>query len=171
MAMLAGGQPTKVQGEARRQYFHDPAALRPEGLLPAAYAAVRNGQGQVLLVRRTDDGFWELPGGRVDIGESASQAAIREVAEEAGVAIEVTGVIGVYSDPGHVLAYPHGEVRQQLAVCFHALAVNDDARPDLTETSAAGWFYPDGTHRLGMHPTMRQRVDHALNEPERVHFD
>jgi len=171
MAILAGGHQGNVQGGARRQYFHDPAAPTPEGLLPAAYAAVRNLNGQVLLVRRTDDGYWELPGGRVDVGESASQAAVREVDEETGVAIEVTGVIGVYSDPGHVLAYPQGMVRQQLAVCFHASAVNGDVRPDLSETSEAGWFDPDQTLGLGMHPTMRQRLDDALNEPDRVHFD
>jgi len=156
---------------ARRQYFHDPAALTPDGLLPAAYAAVRNSAGQVLLVRRADDGNWELPGGRVDVGESASQAVIREVAEEADVAIKVSGVVGVYSDPGHVLAYPAGEVRQQVAVCFHAWAVDGEAHADEYETSAAAWFDPNEVGSLPMHPTMRQRLEHALTEPDQVHFD
>ena len=40
-------------------------------LLPAAFAAVRNDAGQVLLVRRIDDGNWELPGGRIEVGETA----------------------------------------------------------------------------------------------------
>jgi mutator protein MutT len=155
----------------RRQFFHDPAAPTAEGLLPVAYAAVRNSEGQVLLVRRADDGNWELPGGRVDIGESASDAVVREVAEEAGVVIKVTGVFGVYSDPGHVLAYPRGEVRQQFAVCFHAWAVERDVRPDLHETTAAEWFQPDEALRLAMHPTMHLRLSHALTEPERVYFD
>jgi len=140
-------------------------------LLPVAYAAVRNGEGQVLLVRRVDDGNWELPGGQVDIGESASETVVREVAEEAGLAIKVTGVLGVYSDPGHVLAYPSGEIRQQFAVCFHAWAADRDIHPDLLETSAAGWFDPREARRLAMHPTMRLRLDHALTEPERVHYD
>jgi 8-oxo-dGTP pyrophosphatase MutT (NUDIX family) len=153
------------------QFFHDPAAPTPEGLLPAAYAAVRNGLGQVLLVRRADDGNWELPGGRVEVGETASETVVREVAEEAGVVIKVTGVLGVYSDPGHVLAYPNGEVRQQFAICFHAWAVDGDVHPDLFETSAAGWFHLDETRRLAMHPTMRQRLDHALTDPEHVYFD
>jgi ADP-ribose pyrophosphatase YjhB (NUDIX family) len=158
-------------GQGRRQFFHDPAAPAPEGLLPTAYAAVRNSEGRVLLVRRADDGNWELPGGRVDIGESASEAVAREVAEEAGVAIRVTGVVGVYSDPGHVLAYPHGEVRQQFAVCFHAWAAGSDVHPDLLETSAAGWFDPGEVSQLAMHPTTRQRLDHALTAPDHVHFD
>jgi len=46
-----------------------------------------------------------------------------------------------------------------------------DARPDRTETSAADWFQPDHAHELPMHPTMRPRVDHALNHPQQVHFD
>jgi len=169
--MTAGLRSEIGRPGTRRQYFHDPAAPAPDGLLPAAYAAVRNVEGQVLLVRRTDDGNWELPGGRVDVGESASQAVIREVAEEADVAIKVSGVVGVYSDPGHVLAYPAGEVRQQVAVCFHAWAVDGEAHADDYETSAAAWFDPSEVGGLPMHPTMRQRLEHALTEPDQVHFD
>ncbi|HKE70031.1 MAG TPA: NUDIX domain-containing protein [Nocardioidaceae bacterium] len=169
--MTAGLRSEIGRPGTRRQYFHDPAAPAPDGLLPAAYAAVRNVEGQVLLVRRTDDGNWELPGGRVDVGESASQAVIREVAEEADITIKVTGVSGVYSDPGHVLAYPQGEVRQQVAVCFHAWAVDCDAHADDCETSAAGWFDPSDVVVLAMHPTMRQRLEHALTAPDRAHFD
>ena len=169
--MTADLRPEIGHLRARRQYFHDPAAPAPDGLLPAAYAAVRNSEGQVLLVRRADDGNWELPGGRVDVGESASQAVIREVAEEADVAIKVSGVVGVYSDPGHVLAYPAGEVRQQVAVCFHAWAVDGEAHADEYETSAAAWFDPSEVAGLPMHPTMRQRLEHALTEPDQVHFD
>jgi ADP-ribose pyrophosphatase YjhB (NUDIX family) len=89
----------------RMEYYHDVAAPQARELLPAAFAIVRNGLGHVLLVRRADDGYWELPGGRVEVGESASAAVVREVAEEAGLTIKVTGLAGVYSDPGHVLAY------------------------------------------------------------------
>jgi ADP-ribose pyrophosphatase YjhB (NUDIX family) len=94
---------------ARMEYYHDVAAPQARELLPAAYAIVRNDLGQILLVRRADDMYWELPGGRVEVGESASTAVVREVAEEAGVTIKITGLAGVYSDPGHVLAYPGGE--------------------------------------------------------------
>jgi 8-oxo-dGTP pyrophosphatase MutT (NUDIX family) len=82
------------------EYYHDVAAPQARELLPAAFAVARNGSGRVLLVRRSDDGYWELPGGRVEVGESASAAVVREVAEETGVTIKVTGLAGVYSDPG-----------------------------------------------------------------------
>ena len=172
-AMSTGLQSDKSDRRPRRQYFHDPSAPTPNGLLPAAFAAVRNGLGQVLLVRRADDGNWELPGGRVEVGESASETVVREVAEEASVEIKLTGVLGIYSDPEHVLAYPHGDVRQQFAVCFHAWADGDvhDVHPDLNETSEAGWFDPAETRELTMHPTMRKRLDDALSDPHQVHFD
>ena len=54
-----------------REYFQDPSAPRAHDVLPAAFAAVRNSAGELLLVRRIDDDNWELPGGRIEVGESA----------------------------------------------------------------------------------------------------
>jgi hypothetical protein len=62
--------------------------------LPAAFAAVRNGAGQVLVVRRVDGGNWDLPGGQIEVGETAGQAVIREVAKEPGVRIALAGLSG-----------------------------------------------------------------------------
>lgn len=154
------------------EYFHDEDAPQPDELLPAAFAVVRNDMGWVLLVRRADDGYWELPGGKVEVGESASAAAVREVAEETGVAISVTGLAGVYSDPGHVLVYPQGKrAYQQFAVCFHAVSAAHDAQFDHHETTAAAWFDPEQATQLDMHPAMRQRLTDALTQPHRAYFD
>jgi 8-oxo-dGTP diphosphatase len=79
---------------ARTEYYHDGAAPSARELLPAAFAIVCNDRDQILLVRRVDDGYWELPGGRIEIGESASAAAVREVAEETGITITVIGLAG-----------------------------------------------------------------------------
>src|SRR3954452_5561465 len=83
------GRPSAESGQnqrvAREEYYHDPAAPRANSLAPTAFAAVRDDFGRILLVRRADTGNWELPGGRVEIGESAVVAAQREVAEESGV--------------------------------------------------------------------------------------
>ncbi|QJY49212.1 NUDIX hydrolase [Pseudonocardia broussonetiae] len=75
----------------REEYYHDPDAPTSNSLAPSAFAVVRDDAGRVLLVRRADNGHWELPGGRVDLGESAPTAAEREVAEESGVTVKVTG--------------------------------------------------------------------------------
>jgi ADP-ribose pyrophosphatase YjhB (NUDIX family) len=52
-----------------------------------ADALVQNDAGEVLLVRRADDGCWAMPGGWVDPGETPAQAAVREVAEETGMTV------------------------------------------------------------------------------------
>jgi len=158
-----------------REYYQDPSAPRPHDVLPAAFAAVRNGAGELLLVRRIDDGNWELPGGRIEVGESASATVVREVAEESGITIELTGLVGVYSDPSHVLVDPGATVHQQLALCFHAVPASaklaDQPRPDDDETDGAGWFSTSDIDDLKMHPAMRLRIDHALRESPAATFD
>jgi len=64
-----------------REYYRDANAPRAHDVLPAAFAAVRNSSGELLLVRRIDDGNWELPGGRIEVGESVSEAVVREGVE------------------------------------------------------------------------------------------
>ena len=158
-----------------REYYRDTNAPRAHDVLPAAFAAVRNVTGEVLLVRRIDDGNWELPGGRIDVGESAAQAVIREVAEESGVTIAVIGLSGVYSDPTHVLLDPDGTVHQQLALCFHAVPSTSEypqePRPDGIETQEAAWCAPAALVNLAMHPAMRMRVHDAVTAPHRPHFE
>ncbi len=154
----------------RAEYYHSLSAPEATVIQPAVFAVVRR-EDQVLLVRRRDDLLWELPGGRVDLGESVVDALVREVAEEAGVTIKVTGVAGVYSDPAHRQAYPDGHVRQVLAVCFHAWTTGEEVpRPDQVETVAAEWVTPEQVDELAMHPAMRLRLAQALAQPDLAHF-
>lgn len=173
--MSAYARGPTIKGVARLdEYYRDPHPPPVQGLLPTAFAVVRDPDGRILLVKRADDGNWELPGGRIDLGESASTAAVREVAEEAGLEIELTGLAGVYSDPDHVIVYTAEGARQQLAVCFHArprTSNNSAVRPDHDETVAAAWFDIATARTLVMHPAVRRRMDHALDRPDVPHFD
>jgi 8-oxo-dGTP pyrophosphatase MutT (NUDIX family) len=156
------------------EYYEDASAPQAHDLLPAAFAAVRNATGQVLLVRRIDDGNWELPGGRIEVGETAQQAVLREVAEESGITIEITTLSGVYSDPSHVLVDPDGSVHQQLALCFHAVPDDLDGeppRPDGVETDVAAWCDLADIAGLTMHPAVRLRLNNAVTAPHHTHYE
>ena len=139
------------------EYFHDPHPPPVNGLVVVVYAIVRDGRDRVLLVRRTDDGNWELPGGRIEVGETTSEAVRREVFEESGITIALTGVSGIYSDPAHIVVYPVEGARQQVAVCVHARPARPGElpRPDDDETTAAAWFTAAETMTL----------DHAPRRP------
>ncbi|OLT15414.1 hypothetical protein BJF78_01465 [Pseudonocardia sp. CNS-139] len=137
-------------------------------VVPVVYGVVRDDLGQVLLVRRVDSGDWEPPGGRVDPGESAAAALVREVAEESGFLVEATGVSGLYTDPRHVVLAATGEVRQPFAVCFHATVRGGTARPDGVETCDVRWWPPAQLAGLPMQPAARLRLDHALTSPDVV---
>ena len=99
----------------KRDYYDDPAAPKANSIVVAVTAAVRNPRGELLLIERTDNGLWALPGGAQDLGESVVEAAQREVREETGIDVEITGLSGIYSDPRHVIAYDNGEVRQEFS--------------------------------------------------------
>lgn len=76
---------------------------------------VLDDRDRVLLIRRTDNGLWALPGGAQDFGEYIAETAVRETREEAGVDIEVVDVVGIYTNPNHVVEYSGGEVRQRFS--------------------------------------------------------
>jgi ADP-ribose pyrophosphatase YjhB (NUDIX family) len=59
---------------------------------------VAKNEGSILLIRRTDNGNWAVPGGAIDLGESVAQAAGRETLEESGIECAITGIVGIYSD-------------------------------------------------------------------------
>jgi ADP-ribose pyrophosphatase YjhB (NUDIX family) len=83
---------------------------------------IRGSGDTILLERRRDCGWWGLPGGKVEPGESLVDTAVREVCEETGLAVEVTHLIGVYSDPrGRIVTYPdNGDVVQLIDVIVGA---------------------------------------------------
>ena len=102
----------------RTDYYNDPNAPAPNSVVPSASAIVTDEHGRILLIKRRDNTLWALPGGGHDIGETIADTAVREVKEETGLDVKVTGLVGVYTNPRHVVAFTDGEVRQQFSLLF-----------------------------------------------------
>jgi ADP-ribose pyrophosphatase YjhB (NUDIX family) len=92
------------------------------------------------------------PVGKQELDETVAQCSVRETREEAGVTVELTGLLGIYSDPGHNVAYSDGVVRQEHEVILTGRPLpGEPAASD--EASAAGWFAPAELDGLDIHPT------------------
>lgn len=145
----------------RTDYYNDPNSPDANSVVPAASAAIVDQRGRILLIKRRDNGLWALPGGGHEIGETIEETAVREVKEETGLDVEITGLSGIYTDPGHVAAFTDGEVRQQFSLCFTAECKGGQLATDEESTDIA-WIEPRKLDDLSIHPSMRLRIDHAL---------
>jgi 8-oxo-dGTP diphosphatase len=146
----------------RQMYFHDPAAPPATVVAPSVVVAVRWRGGRLLLVRRRDSGCWELPGGPIEVGETAVEAAVRRTAHDAGVRVLITELAGLFTDPGLVERSPGGEVRQPFTVLFRARWLGGVPCPDHAGTSDAAWVALADLPRLAMEPSARSAIAAAL---------
>lgn len=89
-------------------YIRDMVGQKPI-ILTGTAVILRNGTGQVLLHKRSDNGMWGFPGGMLEMGESLEDTARREVLEEVGIVIEAPRLIGVVSGADCLYHYPNGD--------------------------------------------------------------
>jgi 8-oxo-dGTP diphosphatase len=126
--------------------------------VPAASAAIFRADGKLLLARRTKPPFqWSFPGGRLEPGESAEQAAIREVREEVAVEIAIIGKAGERE-----VLLP--DRRFQLSV-FAARIVSGEPQPG-PEASETGWFAIEDIETLDATPGLSE----SAREAERIYL-
>jgi 8-oxo-dGTP pyrophosphatase MutT (NUDIX family) len=146
----------------RIDYYDDPNAPAANSLVPSVNVVVANEAGEILLIRRTDNDNWSLPGGAIDLGESLPQAGIRETKEETGIDCEITGLVGIYTDPKHVLHYTsNDEVRQEFTVVLTGSPVGGQPTPS-DESSEVRWVPPADLLGYAMHQSMRHRLERYL---------
>ncbi|MGW5099193.1 NUDIX domain-containing protein [Streptomyces sp. NPDC004100] len=149
----------------RTDYFNDPAAPKANSIVPAVTAFVLNDSGDVLLERRSDNGRWGMPGGVQEIGEDIAGTVVREVLEETGIHVEVVGLVGVFTDPGHVIAFADGEVRQEFSLCFRARPVGGEIKVS-SESFAVRWTPKAELNSLDISPTTRRRLEQGFQDSE-----
>ena len=157
-------------GSSRQVYFHDPSAPPATVIGPAVFVAVRGVGGRLLLVRRCGSDAWEFPGGRMHIGETAAEAAVRQTAEDAAVRVVVTGIVGLFTDPGVVVLGPEHEVQQQFAVLFRARAVGGVPHGDMHRTSEAAWVAQRDLPHLDLQPPVTAWIVEALANESLPHI-
>lgn len=146
----------------RIDYLHDPEAPNANSVVPSVVAFIQNDAGDVLMIRRSDNGRWALPGGGHDVGESISTTVVREAKEETGIDVVVESLSGIYTDPDHIMVYDDGEARQQFSICFRARPVGGELSTS-NETTDVRWVSPADIRELDVHPTMRMRIEHAMD--------
>lgn len=154
----------------RIDWHGEPDAPEVNSIVPSAGTFVRRAD-EVLLIERTDNGNWSMPGGALDPGGSIPGCAVRETLEETGIEVEVTGVSGIYTDPGHRIEYTSdGEVRGEFSVIFHARYVAGHPTPN-SESRRVQWVPLSEVTNLPMDASQRKRVRWAVEHPEDVHLD
>jgi 8-oxo-dGTP pyrophosphatase MutT (NUDIX family) len=153
----------------RVDHYNDPNAPQANSIRVAVSAFVLDDAGRLLMIRRTDNDRYAIPGGGQEVGETVAQAVVREVAEETGIDVTVTGVIGIYSNPAHVIAYDDGEVRQEFSLCFRATPTGGKPRTS-NESSEVEWVTRERLDELNIHPSIRLRIGHGFDGRQAPYF-
>lgn len=148
----------------RAKVGHDPLWLSG---VTAVVLREQAGRRQVLLVRRADDGRWTPVTGIIDPGEQPATAAVREVAEEAGVVAVARRLAWVNTLPP--MEYENGDRSQYLDLVFTCEHVSGEPWPADGENTEAAYFDLDGLPPLD--EGMARRLAHALADQERAAFE
>jgi 8-oxo-dGTP pyrophosphatase MutT (NUDIX family) len=155
MVAAATATPTSEIEPLRTTFFARPAPI------PSCDAAVIDDTGRILLIRRSDNTSWAMPGGGIDVGETPAQAAVREVLEETGIQCQPVAFVGIHDsrlcgsiDPFHLY---------HLLFLCRPLPGNEQREPSTHahEVLEMGWF---AEHDIPahLHPGHAPRLQEAF---------
>ncbi len=113
---------------------------------------ITNNYGQVLVIRRADNGRWEPPGGVLELGETIEEGARREVAEETGFRVTVDRLTGVYKNMNLAV----------VVLVFRCSLVDEQQHDTDGEATAVRWVDPATVASL-MDPAYAVRITDALH--------
>lgn len=112
-------------------------------LFVGARGVVRDPQGRVLLIRRADNGHWALPAGAMELGESITDCAVREVFEETGLRATSLTPFGLYTGPAYTFTNMWGHTYQHFVLTYLIDAWDGDLVRQTNETTDADFFAVD----------------------------
>ena len=101
----------------------------------------------------------------MDVGETVAECAVRETREETGVEVAITSLVGIFTNPAHVVTYPDGEVRQQFSICLRARPIGGTANTS-HESRDIRWVPRDELDQLNVHPDTRRRIEYAMRNDQ-----
>jgi len=138
-----------------RCYYEDPDAPAPNvPLSPGVSAVIFDADRRILFIKRTRGDYWSLPGGRMDLGESAQECCVRETLEETGLRTRIVRLISVNTNPRCLIAYPDGNVHQSFVLCFEAEVIRGQLKAGV-ESEGFRWCGPDEIAELNLMPDSR----------------
>jgi 8-oxo-dGTP pyrophosphatase MutT (NUDIX family) len=131
-------------------------------LLPCVAVLPRDGDGRVLLVRHVDSGQWATIGGTIEPDEVPEDAARREALEEAGIAVELRGIIVATGGPRFRVTYPNGDEVSCVVIAYDAVVRSGAPVPDHDETTEVAWFAIEDLASLDIGELNRQLLDEVF---------
>lgn len=152
----------------RTDYYYQENSLKANSIKPAAAVAILNPQKEILMLHRRDNGKWTLPGGTLEYGESMTECALREVREESGLNVNITDIIGTYTDPNIKVAYSDGEVRQEFTIVYFGTVTDFNVTLD-EESRQYRWVSLERIKELPLADSQRRRLEDVLAYLEKGH--
>lgn len=119
-------------------------------------------EGNILLVKTYNHG-WVFPGGQVEEGENLIDALIREIKEESGIDVEVSSLIGIYSNTGKNKGYNGVKVVPTKVMMDYICTPVGGALCSSDETSESLWVAKDKVLDMIEAPAIRERYQAYLN--------
>ena len=149
-------------------FYGDPNAPRPNRPIGAGVLALIDGDGTLLLEKRSDCGRWGFVGGAVEVEESLEDALRRETLEESGLVVVGEELFAVFPGPSRVVRYPDGNVVRLMTFVYRVEVENFGTLRRSEESEELRFFRPEELDGLDVIETSRPILAAYLDPPREL---